>query len=282
MTHFTVLVRYEGDIADAEAKIGGMLAPFDENKQVPRYKLRMKKKSVQHALEYFNKKRGMSSSGVTVGETELTPEEIKEYEGAEGGKDGRGYFYWSTYNKLSKWDWYEIGGRWQGMLMLKADAQGTYYRKPNIDRHDLSIMEQLKKVSGKSGTQIDLAYLKDVDWERMSVMETARVTEDYYRAVEFVLKELDTGKKFDDLVASLYFEYDVSDESLEERIERVRRFATHAVVDEHGWHEWSKMGWWAVTYDEKESQADWNAKFAGRFLSNPTEKTVIVVVDCHI
>lgn len=69
---------------------------------------------------------------------------------------------------------------------------------------------------------------------------------------------------------------------MEEYVARHTGFSTHAVVDEHGWHEWSKMGWWAVTYDESETEETWNEKFAEKFLSNPTEKTVVAVVDCHI
>ena len=28
----------------------------------------------------------------------------------------------STYNPDSKWDWYEIGGRWSGMLLIKTSV----------------------------------------------------------------------------------------------------------------------------------------------------------------
>ncbi len=33
---------------------------------------------------------------------------------------------------------------------------------------------------------------------------------------------------------------------------------------------------------ETESEADWEAKFAERFLSDATDKTVVAIVDCHI
>lgn len=54
MTHKSVLVRYEGEIADANEAVGGMLAPYRENAEVPKY------------------------------------------------------------------DWFQIGGRWQGMLKLEG------------------------------------------------------------------------------------------------------------------------------------------------------------------
>ena len=57
------------------------------------------KGQVQRMLEHFKVEQGMSPSGVVVGnQFELTPEQIKEWTGDEGGKDKRGYFYWTTYN----------------------------------------------------------------------------------------------------------------------------------------------------------------------------------------
>jgi len=31
---------------------------------------------------------------------------------------------WSTYNPDSKWDWYELGGRWSGIIKLKEGTEG--------------------------------------------------------------------------------------------------------------------------------------------------------------
>lgn len=277
MTHFTVLVRTElesGDLNDMDGRITEMLEPYDENTDVPPYKKRITKKRYQEACEYYK----IPNSNVAT----LSAEQFKEWFGADGGKDGRGYFYWSTYNPRSKWDWYQAGGRWQGMLTLKPNAVGNYFKQPNLGKDGMSITEQLKKVKGTDSANVDIAFLKDVDWEGMMAKEIAEITEQYYKAVDWVLAEMEKGKTLDDLAAELYFEYGIENESLEERLARQARFSTHAVVDAHGWHEASKMGWWAVTYDEKETRETWNAKFAERFLSNATEKTAIAVVDCHI
>ena len=269
MTHYTVLVRYEGDMAEVDEKVAEMLAPYDENLEVPRYKKRMSKDSVERALHHFNKKGLISPSGVQLPDGELTPEEIKEWEGVEGGKDKRGYYYMSTYNPRSKWDFYQIGGRWQGVFLLKDGAEGASGNRSLLDKSTEPL-------------GIDVAYLKDIDWEAMRKREVDGNMEDYYKAVEYVLNELEAGKTYDSCVAMLHFRYGIDDETLEEHVAKHRAFTTHAVVDEHGWHEWSKMGWWAITYDEKESHETWRQKFAERFLSNPTEKTVVAVVDCHI
>lgn len=266
MTHFTVLVRYEGDITEAEKKIEEMLAPYDENKEVPRRKRYLSKDSVKRALEHY-KKTGMSPSGVVLPTAELTPEEIKDWEGSEGGKDKRGYFYWSTYNPKSKWDWYAIGGRWQGMLTLKAGKAGFYKKR------EYSLQEGLKREEGISDKHVDIAYLKDVDWD--AVREA--IAEDYRNDWDEFINDAKVGEMLLPWI-------DVRDEeTMEQYVARhMHTFSTHAVVDATGWHEPSRMGYWAVELDRKEKAEDWQAKFAERWLSNPTDKTVIAVVDCHI
>lgn len=62
----------------------------------------------------------------------------------------------------------------------------------------------------------------------------------------------------------------------------VQTFFTHAVLDEHGWHEASKMGWWAITYDETEDEDTWRSKFKERWTTNLPKDTYIAIVDAHI
>lgn len=48
-------------------------------------------------------------------------EYCKKYHGTEAKEDGR---YGYTYNPNSRWDWYQIGGRWVGNLVLKPGCIG--------------------------------------------------------------------------------------------------------------------------------------------------------------
>lgn len=274
MTHFTVLVKYEGDISEAEDRIEQMLAPYDENTDVERYKKRIPAKEIKDACKYFNIPNTNNARP--------TFKQLKEYFGDEVDKDAKGFFRWSTYNKKSKWDWYQVGGRWQGMLTLKNGALGNYVRQPNIGKRDLPFTEQLKRVKGTDSVKVDIAYLKDVDLTKMEEQEIAGITEDYYKAMDWLLAELEKGKTYDDCINTLYFEYGIENESLEEKLARRSTFSTHAVLDKNGWHEWSKMGWWGTHHDEKETETTWAQKFTERWLSNPTEKTVIAIIDAHI
>lgn len=161
MSHFTVLVRFEGDIAKAEERIAELLAPYDENLEVAPYKHYMSKESVEGALKHYGKKGLLSPSGVPLPDSELTAEEIKDWDGGDGGKDKKGYFYYTKFNKRAKWDWYSIGGRWQGMFLTKDGALGRFRRQPNLHKEGIPILEQLKEEKGTGSGRVDIAYLKD-------------------------------------------------------------------------------------------------------------------------
>ena len=54
----------------------------------------------------------------------LNREEEDEDE-ARWGLDEEGVYRLTTYNPNSKWDWYEVGGRWTGYFKLKAEAMDS-------------------------------------------------------------------------------------------------------------------------------------------------------------
>lgn len=178
-----------------------MIKPYDEGVEVAEYKSYLTKEEIDRAYKHFGDVK--SPSGVQI--PHLTSAQIEEYFDYKGGSDEKGYFYWTTQNPNRKWDWYQIGGRWQGMLKLKKGAKGRAGSKSLLDTH---------KTGDPLGT--DIAYLKDVD--------------------------------------------------------NRNKFHTYAILDEKGWHD----GNWHEADREK-----WCEKYKERFLSNPTDKTVIAIVDCH-
>lgn len=211
MTHYTVLVKYESEELDPK-DLDKLLEPYSEYKEVEPYKRYVEGKNLERMKKCYKLEK-----------LEDLVAKIKDWSGCAGGIDEKGLFYWSTYNPKSKWDWWSLGGRWSGELLLKPGTGG---------------------VEGEAGTfnnetGIDMAFLKDVDFEAIK----ERGTNDEHENPEFV---------------------------------------THSVLDENGWHEPSEMGWWGMTYNETETWEQWCAKYHERWLSNPTDKTVIAVVDCHI
>lgn len=64
----------------------------------------------------------------------------------------------TIYNKNSKWDWYQIGGRWTGFLTLKDGAKGKLGTSSPFD-----LKEPLT-------VKADIAYKKDIqDFENIKI-----------------------------------------------------------------------------------------------------------------
>ena len=142
MSHYTVAVFTEKGGKTLEE----LLTPYDENMDVPRYVKFTKEqliKNVRAGLqnylvsdlykEYssdpaaYKEAHGHNPGHIEYLEVEfpkrllwsdeeLYKNEILYYEESEIGENGEVY---STYNPNSKWDWYVVGGRWDGMLKLK-------------------------------------------------------------------------------------------------------------------------------------------------------------------
>ena len=155
MSHFTVLVI--GD--DHEAA----LAPFQENNMgdCPREYMAFHDLEDEYRLEYDSESRGMkrlpdgrlvspydsafkvggSKYGFSSSDTYTFPDGTQDVEvpfkelyptieafaadwhGTKERDPEKGRFgYWENPNK--KWDWYQVGGRWSGLLKLKPGAHG--------------------------------------------------------------------------------------------------------------------------------------------------------------
>jgi len=258
MTHFTVLVRFEGDLDKAQQIIDKMLAPYDENMNVPRYKSYLDKDQLDRMMKHYktkNKKKLL--------------ENMEDWTGETGGIDKKGIYHWSEYNPNSKWDWYSVGGRWSGRFLLKDKTDNPSLRSAKI--------QGIEGTPGvfKNKTGIDVAYAKDIDWEGME-KNSKKDANDCWKKIEKALKDPKVDK------TRLWLEYDYEGEKKENYIGKRCAWSTFAVLDANGWHEPAKMGWFACDYDRKEDEKEWTAKFKERFLSNFKQNTIVALVDCHI
>ncbi len=67
----------------------------------------------------------------------------------------------STYNPDSKWDWYQMGGRWAGLLPLKENVK----RMHEFDYH--YSMDDADKIILDAKQVADQAYKKDIDFSKI-------------------------------------------------------------------------------------------------------------------
>lgn len=176
---------------------------------------------------------------------------IEEYEPDEIAADGG---ILSTYNPLSKWDWYEIGGRWIGMLILKENCTGW--------RGSPGLMTE-------PSIHYDSALAADVDFEAISEQDRGNM------------------KPYKDFLRSGHYTAEYMLEkypSEEEYLARQSLFYTYAVITPDGiWHAPGDMGWWGMSSESPDQEREWQFNYASRFI-DPAVKNgwYITIVDCHI
>jgi hypothetical protein len=96
-----------GPKGDPDALVAGALAPFDEALAVPPYR---------EYLQPFDIERMASHYTLDQRDLEALAQRMNEWTGRPGGVDERGLYFTTTNNPEGRWDWYEIGGRWNGLL----------------------------------------------------------------------------------------------------------------------------------------------------------------------
>ena len=214
-------------------------------------------------------------------------------------KDGKLVKAVKRTNPNRKWDWYQVGGRWSGMLRLKPGAEGENGSRSWMNRGE-----------PVDANYCDSALKQDIDFETMRQMAADEAASDWDAAHEIIgdrtwltwdevqkvvtegedlwqkrrefyheqaaLKEL--RKKYDNPFLNLD-KYLVAREKF---VQTARNAAgtTFAVLKDGQWYEKGDMGWWCMVADEKD-QDEWNAQFA-KLIDDLPEDTRLTVVDCHI
>lgn len=86
----------------------------------------------------------------------LVEDKSEDWSGRKYEKDSDGWFYWSTFNPKSEWDWYQIGGRWSGFFELKEGA------KPLNETEFSWCIDEDERNEINSSNKADSAYRKDI------------------------------------------------------------------------------------------------------------------------
>lgn len=243
-------------------------------------------------------------------------EYMTDYCGYTYDEEQGAYGYWENPNR--KWDWYQLGGRWNGYFQLKTsqvksgvvglpgvfgaprdnyEGRADAARVGDIDFD--AMMDQagdaarehyqlVKRTLGGEIPTLDISWQQVLEDDSIGDIHAKR---DYYHsqpAIQIVKKaqeaanrgeiELPEGKEH----LFLFFHLEDFQCTEEEYVERARQGAisTFAVVKDSEWYEKGEMGWWASVSNEKE-QSDWNKEFSS-FLKELPEDTVLSIYDCHI
>lgn len=287
MSHFTVMTILR---KGSNKTLEDILAPYDENLEVAPYVRRTKAELIQEMREraanivsdlailasvkdereyrdrdthygysYVRSDVAKAIAALVDAPDEKLFEAVKGECGESLNENGD---YISTYNPNSKWDWYAIGGRWGGELILK------------------------------NGHRDDEAEARFIDWDAMETpsKEAKEHQEAFWDAYvlgklpEDVPPEEATDYIREEFGFTIYRpEYFLETYGTKENyVRRMAIWSTYAVVDDKGWHAPGEMGWFGCSSETAESKADWEENFRARFIDTLDPEDTVVIVDCHI
>lgn len=287
MSHFTVLVI--GPNPEEQ------LAPFDENICVEPYPEYQDEDSMRRMLSHYHID--------TIGD--ITPEMAKDWWGTDNwGINEQGVYRMSTDNPNSKWDWYELGGRWTGAFKLKPNHFGKL-GKPGAFGNE-----------PREADTVDQAPKGSIDFEKMRMQAKAHAIQTYdllervtaglplpeswdamreanpdigqarkaYHAQPWIkavteVEELDTGI-FGGPAEKVYcaLEENGRNKYITRAMDSV--IDAYAIVKDGQWQGRGEMSWFGVSSNDQDEDT-WNAKL-WEIVNTLPDDTVLSLYDCHI
>lgn len=188
-----------------------------------------------------------------------------------------GYFE----NAQAKWDWFAIGGRWPGQLILKKSAELT--EENSIDNQAWCVDPEWSPYTREDGRQgVDSARICDVDWEFMDQEKLESLRE---RWDDFIGEQLRI--KTEDELIEIYNEFK-TDEPYEEWRDKRNSIAMRVFgvplgatfdeyADAHG-RTWSAYA--LLVGGEWYEGSDVAERIKQVIKDHPDQ--LVTVVDCHI
>ena len=275
MSHYSVLVINTA----GEDNIEEQLAPHNENIETEKYIQYTKKELIKKGKEeiesfkngpykeYLKDKKKYKSGATNKShinylekgfpkklkftEEEIYQDQLQGFEGSDIGENGEVY---STYNPKSKWDYYEVGGRFAGQLKIKS-------------KDDF----------------VDQAYFEDIDWDGMkSKKEFVNACKfwDLYVDKKPVKTEADK-----ELIKFVLYKPEYYKNRYKDKLtyaECLIRFSTYAVLKDGEWFAPGDMSWWGMSSEEDAEALDWELNYFDKFLKDLPKKALLTIVDCHI
>lgn len=218
-----------------------------------------------------------------------------KYGYAQLGADGKVAKIVDRTNPNKKWDWYQVGGRWTGKLLLKDRALGTVGRAGLMtDPAAPGYADQAKKgdidleqMRNDAGAKAHAFWRSTREITGGQSWETWEDTRTRYPDIARAREEYNSQPAIEMLKASgnKAYQWDLDDDlSLDEGVFVARKRAAactfFAYLKDGQWEERGRMGWFASVSDEV-SEAQWHERF-NRMIDVLPENTLLTVVDCHI
>jgi hypothetical protein len=264
MTHFTVMVI--GDDVD------GLLEPYNENIETEE---RIDRTADEVHADFLNckeeyllrKKSGKELSDFqkyTLKLKKENPEWVEQWCGQEVDEDGNTL---TNYNEDSKWDWYVIGGRWMGSLILKPGEEGELGERMFANK-DMEIPDN----------RADCARKGQIDWEAMNQQAREQAGRDWDELFDPNPDHCEYRPEYVEEQRKKHLEMY---KTKEEYVKRRGIWTPYAVLSDCGWHATGDMGYWGMSSDETEDRDRFDQEFI-KLLAEYDDDEMITMVDCHI
>lgn len=270
MSHAVVLV-----IGEA---IEDQLAPYNENTETEPYKDYIDASVEEWPLSFVAKEApDLDLTNATAVAAWLTarwgPDETY-------AADDQGIYTMSTYNPQSKWDYWRIGGRWAGRLLLKAPDQ---QRTPELswEWKDASRDERIKLLDGR---HVDQARKGELDWEGMQLERLTSIEKRWTGYLKVLDEQGDEAAK-----REAYWTFGLMQEELtlgrDAHLEREASLSplawVQACVAEGVWKEKGRMGWFGCSTDGPDERDQWG-EWMTRFIGLMPDDVLLTICDYHI
>ena len=215
-------------------------------------------------------------------------------------------------NPNRRWDYYQIGGRWNGFFKIKPQTlfavidrpglqqMNSDYKPPTEDRADICMKSDIdiegmrQEAENEARKKYDLVhsiidqYPVIISWEECQQLNLAEGFDKEgkphvnWDAAQKQYKNQPAVMALRENHDTMWFEADEFLISREDylRQARERALCTFAVVKDSQWYARGRMGWWAMVSNEKEYD-EWNAQFA-LLIDELPNNTLLTIVDCHV
>ena len=221
----------------------------------------------------------------------------KDYHGYDApDKETGKYGYWENPNK--KWDWYQVGGGFQGTFKLK-EYKKRYSDSCKIEDIDMEGMRQEAKVKatkeydkfvrlyGEEPTPLKYKWKNIIGMDKFSKLDIDEKRSFYHsqsqiKKLEKAIERLPKDMENEDRKFMVWVDYEDYAMTKDQYVEKAmdNSFQVFAFIKDGIWHERGELGWFGTVSDEKDKDV-WSKEFTNMIKSLPGD-TLVTMVDYHI
>ena len=195
---------------------------------------------------------------------------VENWHGYRFDEEQGAYGYY--YNPNAKWDWWKLGGRWQGLLTAKpgTDSSTIILGRPGVFG---ATGDEYTRRDGRIGC--DGCRKKDLDFDYEREEKLMRVRSGWEDMVA-------NDHEINAFLRKMQYGFEPGT-TLEQELENARNctpFSTFAMLIDGKWYEKGEMCWFGIVKNGKERE-EWCGDMSQLWEEIPDD-AFVAVVDCHI